>query len=135
MRNRGNREGVFRLRLETGSEPANLSEERKPGRAHARGKTEELMVNNRAAIPDRASLRRCAKSSPQAGNGIIGSRSSAESASLNRVAPLPEGRAAVRLVQPRLDLQRGQVMGYQKAAPPQQHCTTGITTTGGFEAS
>jgi hypothetical protein len=69
-----------------------LSEERKPDRTRARGKTIELMVNNRAAIPERASLRRSAKSSPKEGDGLIGSRSSAESAPLNQAAHLPEGR-------------------------------------------
>jgi hypothetical protein len=76
------------------------------------------MVNDRAAIPDRASLRRSAKSSPKEGDGLIGSRSSAESASLNPAAHLPEGRSTIRLVQPRLDLRRGQATGYQEAAHP-----------------
>jgi hypothetical protein len=95
-----------------------LSEEGKPDRIRARGKTEELMVNDRAAIPERASLRRSAKSSPKEGDGLIGSRSSAESASLNQAAHLPEGRFTIRLIQPRLDLRKGRAMGQQEAAHP-----------------
>jgi hypothetical protein len=93
-----------------------LSEERKSGRTKARGKTKELLVNNRAAIPERASLHRAAPSDPKAGEGLIGSRSSAESAPCNQAAHLPEGRKAWRLVQPRLDLRRGRVTDWESRA-------------------
>jgi hypothetical protein len=105
-------------------------------RPRARGKTIELMVYDRAAIPERASLRRSAKSSPKAGNGFIGSRSSAESASLDQTTHLPEERLAIWQVQPWLDLRRGQVRGYQDAAHPwSRHSAARVAARGGFEAS
>lgn len=115
-RKRGNREErpspVHRARKRVGF----LSEERRPDRIRTRNKTKELLVNNRAAIPERASLRRSAPSDPKAGKGIIGSRSSAESAPFNQAAHLPEGRKALRLVQPRLDLRRGRVTDWESRA-------------------
>lgn len=80
-------------------EPASLlSEERRPDRIRARGKTKELLVNDRAANLDRASLHRSARTSPEGGKGIGGGRSSAESVPHNQAAHLPEGRRASRLV-------------------------------------
>jgi len=91
------------------------SEEGKPDGPRARGETEELLVNDRAANSERASLRRSANASPKGGEVISGSRSSAESAPRNQEAHLPEGRGASWLVQPGLDLRGGQAMGRARA--------------------
>lgn len=113
-----------------------LSEERKRGRTRARGKTKELMVNNRAAIPERASLRLSAKYSPEGGDGLSGGRSSAESTSLDQTTPLPEGRCTFRSVQPRLDLLGGRATGHQEAVHPgSPRIAAPRAASGGFKAS
>jgi hypothetical protein len=109
------------------------SEERGSDGFRERGKTKELLVNDRAANLDRASLRRSAKASPEGGKGVSGDRSSAESAPGNPKARLPEGRRASRLVQPRLDLRGGRGMGRTGAAHPgERHRGTRAAATGGL---
>lgn len=110
-----------------------LSEESGSDGLRVRGKAKELLVNDRAANPDRASLHRFTKASPKGGEGIGGDRSSAESAPFNLVALLPEGRRAARLVHPTLDLRRGRGTGRTRVAHPgQRHRGARAAATGGL---
>lgn len=96
---RGNWEGVFSLHIAPWGEPAVSPRRDSRTEPGARGKTKELMVNDRAAIPGRASLRRSARSSPEEGGDLAtaGRRQSQHPSTGKRISPKgdqPSGRSS-----------------------------------------